>query len=371
MLTDYLLAAALALAASALACRAMIAVGILDGPTSERKKENAPTPASGGIAIGLGFALGLALLVFPPVRDWSAGLAPSTALSALAVIGLSFAFLAVGAVDDVRAIESRVKFALFALASLTGPVLGLRADVMPLGAGLALHLPYIVAVLGSALWVFTLVNAVNFMDGANGLAMGSVGAGLFFLGLLALVEEQPGTAALAFCGAAALAGFLFWNMPSGRLFAGDSGALFAGALAAFTSLLYLAESGASPLLPTILFFPLLADVLLTLAYRLGRGARLLDGHRNHFYQVGRRAGMSHAAVSLRYWLLTALCGVIALAAALLARGDLSLLVRFGPFDAEARAIASYAPTIAFLALILASLNVQARVRAFARRRGLE
>ncbi|MBL8551871.1 MAG: hypothetical protein JNJ73_17925 [Hyphomonadaceae bacterium] len=363
MLTDFLLASAAALAASALACRGMIAAGVLDGPTAERKRENAPTPASGGVAIGIGFALGLVLLLFPPVRAWSAGLAPSQALSALAAIALAFFFLAVGAIDDVRPIESKVKFALFALASLAGPILGLRAELMPLGVGLDLHLPYLAAVLGSALFVFTLTNAVNFMDGANGLAMGSVAIANFFLGWLALMSGQPATAALAFCGAAALAGFLFWNLPAGRLFAGDSGALFAGAVAAFTSLLYLAESGASPLLPAMLFFPLLADVLLTLAYRLGKGEPLLEGHRDHLYQVAIRAGMSHVGASLRYWLLTALCGMIALAAAAVARGDLAFLVRLGPFDQTLRAIASYAPTAAFVALIAASLILEKRVRA--------
>ena len=67
-------------------------------------------PASGGVAIGLGFALGLAILLYPPVRAWSADVAPSVATASLTAIALAFVFLIIGAVDDVRPIDPRVKF---------------------------------------------------------------------------------------------------------------------------------------------------------------------------------------------------------------------------------------------------------------------
>src|SRR5262245_34611378 len=123
MLKEFLAAAALTLAVSALGCRLMIAAGVLDGPTSERKRENLPTPASGGVAMGLGFALGLAVLLYPPVRVWSAEVPPGVAMDSLVAVGLCFFFLLIGAVDDVRPIDPRAKFALFAAGALAAPIL--------------------------------------------------------------------------------------------------------------------------------------------------------------------------------------------------------------------------------------------------------
>jgi Fuc2NAc and GlcNAc transferase len=172
-----------------------------------------------------------------------------------------------------------------------------------------LRLPFVIGLLGTALWVFTLVNVVNFMDGTNGLAMGSAAIGLLALAAIALERSSPAGAALAVCGAGALIGFLIWNYPSGRLFAGDAGALFAGAIAAFGSLIVVGRTGLSALVPPILFFPLLADGLLTLLFRVRRGRSLLTGHSEHIYQIAAGAGIRPIAPA--YWIATALCGVAA------------------------------------------------------------
>jgi UDP-N-acetylmuramyl pentapeptide phosphotransferase/UDP-N-acetylglucosamine-1-phosphate transferase len=177
-----------------------------------------------------------------------------------------------------------------------------------------LHLPFIIGLIGTALWVFTLLNVVNFMDGANGMAMGSVAVGLGALTLIALQGGSIGGGAIALCGAGAICGFLLWNFPSGRLFAGDSGALFAGAISAFACLIVIARTGMSPLIAPILFFPLLADALLTLLYRARRGRSLLVAHAEHIYQLAIISGWSHARISVTYWLAMAVCGAIAWAA---------------------------------------------------------
>ena len=79
---------------------------------------------------------------------------------------------------------------------------------------------------------------------------------------------------MTFCCAGALIGFLYWNFPHGRIFAGDSGALFAGAVAALASLMIISRTDVPPFVPPILFMPLLADALLTLAWRMRADAAL-------------------------------------------------------------------------------------------------
>jgi UDP-N-acetylmuramyl pentapeptide phosphotransferase/UDP-N-acetylglucosamine-1-phosphate transferase len=363
MLLDFLLAAVFAFGMSAMACRIVIAAGVQDAPTLKRKAHEISTPTSAGLAIGIGFAVGVCWLTFAPGLEWAAAARADSLANVATAIGVAFAFLTIGAVDDLWPLPAKLKFLLFGLASLVPPVAAsMRPDVFPLGQGAALELPFVVAVLGSALWLFTLVNSVNFMDGAHGLAMGSVAIGLFFLGVIALDLDRTPTAALCFCGAAALGGFLIWNYPNGRLFAGDSGSLFAGALASVASLLVVRDGGVSPFVPAIVFFPLLADVLLTLAWRVGRGSDLLVGHSEHFYQIGLRAGITHARVTLIYWTLSSVCGLIAVFSAAAGRGSWPFSFRS---ESALDAAISYAPTAVFTAMILIALLVNARIRRFA------
>ena len=227
----------------------------------------------------------------------------------------AYAFLMLGFVDDASPLGPRLKFVIFSALSVGAAAAVGVVQTLPLGAqNITLGFP--VALVGTALWVFTLVNCVNFMDGANGLAMGSIAIGLATLATLGVVMDAPSGAAMAACAAGALLGFLFWNFPNGRLFAGDSGALFSGAVAALASLVLIQRAELSPFVPPIVFFPLLGDALLTLAWRAQRRRSLLDGHSEHLYQIAQRAGWGRRRVAVIYWFAMAVCGAVAVSVAL-------------------------------------------------------
>lgn len=313
MVLDLASVVAVALLTSLVVCRLVIAVGPLDHPAESRKPHAAPTPTSGGVGIGAGFAAGMiALMLFSTA--WRNEVSDEGVRLLWIASLFAYPLLVIGFIDDARHLESRLKFVLYAALSLAAAWAAGVVQTLPLGAE-TVRLPYVVGLVGTALWMFTLINAVNFMDGANGLSMGCVAIGLTALALIALERGSPAGAAIALCCVGALAGFLVWNFPNGRLFAGDSGALFAGAIAAFASLIAIARTGLSPLVPPILFFPLLADALLTLLFRSARGRPLLVGHAEHLYQLPIKAKASHGRVSLFYWALTALCGAAGLIAA--------------------------------------------------------
>lgn len=311
MLLDLAGVVAIAFVTSWLVCRIMIAVGPLDLPTEARKAHGAPTPTSGGVGIGAGYAAGMIALSLLSVA-WRHQVSEHGVRMLWVSALYAYPLLIIGFIDDARHLDAKLKFALYAALCLAGAWSFGVVQELPFGE-LTLQLPYVVGLLGTALWVFTLLNTVNFMDGANGLAMGAVSVGLFALAGLALANDVASGAAIALCGAGALLGFLVWNFPHGRLFAGDSGALFAGAIGAFASLIVIARGGVSPFIPPILFMPLLADVLMTLAWRVKRGRSLLVAHSEHLYQIALRAGWSHARVSLLYWAMMALCGVLGFA----------------------------------------------------------
>ena len=350
------LGAVFAAVTSLIACRLVIAAKLVDVPDVARKAHRNPTPTSGGLGIALGFGAGLLAANVFSTPDWRAqvGVEGFARLSIATV--MACAFLALGFLDDARPLGPRTKFAVF-VALAIGAVLSVGpVETLPLGGNVTLELGFWLGLFGSGLFVFTLVNCVNFMDGANGLAMGSAAVGLATLAAIGLLAGAPGVGAMALCGAGALAGFLVWNFPNGRLFAGDSGALFAGALAALASLLAVHQAGLSPLLAPVVFFPLLADVLLTLAWRVRQRRRILNGHAEHLYQIALRSGMSHARIALIYWAAMAACGVVAVAAARL--------------DASGLAWGTYAPLAALVALALVWLGISAAARKVARVRGL-
>lgn len=309
MIFDLAFVVAVALVTSFIVSGAMIWIGPVDAPDEERKQHRGPTRTSGGIGIGAGY--GAAMVV---ISLFSLELRHTVSPGDIDLIWGSSLFayplLFVGYVDDARNLNAGLKFLIYSVIALGAAwFMGAVAD-LPIG-DLAVHLPFAVALIGTALWVFTLLNVVNFMDGANGMAMGSVAVGLVALSILALEGGAEGAAAMALCGVGALVGFLAWNYPAGKLFAGDSGALFAGALAAFGCLAVIHHAGMSPIVAPILFFPLLADSLLTLLDRARRRRSLMVGHTEHIYQLAIRAGWSHAAISATYWVATAVCGSIA------------------------------------------------------------
>jgi len=306
--TELLGGALVAALVSAAACRLIIATGPVDKPHAARHAHTRPTPTSGGLGIGLGFGVALMALAF--MSDIFQNEISPRGVVLLTVASLfSSVFLVVGFIDDARPLSAKLKFAVFAALSLAAALIVGPVSSFPLGDSVWVA-PVWLALLGTAAWIFVMVNTVNFMDGANGLAMGSVAIGLAALGAISFVDARLSGVALAACSVGAILGFLVWNFPRGLLFAGDSGALFTGALAALVAIIVIQRTGLSPVVPAIVFFPLLADVLLTLAWRAYKRHSLLDGHSEHIYQILIRGGMSHAEVALTYWTAMALCAVI-------------------------------------------------------------
>lgn len=306
------LTAAIAAGAACLGAGLAAASGPVQRPNG-RSSHKTPTPVGGGLGVACGVGASLAMIA-------AAGFEPPAAagdLHTLArVIGVAGLIAALGALDDLIEIAAGVKFAALSGLSLLMALAAGTVHALPWSDGAALNLAFPWAVLGSMLWVFTVVNAVNFMDGVNGLVGGALAIAALALGLCALAAGLGAVALGAFALAGALAGFLPWNARrKARVFLGDVGALFGGALIAGLGLMYAtgAPTGGVYIAPLVVS-PLLADVLLTLASRARRGASLMEGHREHAYQRRLRAGRSHGAVARHMWAQMAGAALLALVA---------------------------------------------------------
>jgi len=272
--------------ASALLCQVALGYalkrGLMDAP-GQRRSHRTPTPRGGGVSFVAVAAL-LALLLMPAT-------APTFAL-----VGGLLAVAGIGWWDDHRPLSARLRLAVHVLAAAT-LVWALRcwpADA-PAAAQWSLAL----------LWLVAMVNFWNFMDGINGLAslQAVLAAGLY--AGLALAAGLPAEALLMLGLAAAVMGFLPFNLPRARLFMGDVGSGALGfAIAAFALML-------EPVLvdPWILLLPvapMITDASLTLVQRMLLGRRWYAAHRSHLYQWWVRRGASHVRVSLAYALFSLL-----------------------------------------------------------------
>jgi UDP-N-acetylmuramyl pentapeptide phosphotransferase/UDP-N-acetylglucosamine-1-phosphate transferase len=290
------IAAAVALLAAALAGLAAWA-GPVD-PPGPRRSHGTPTPTSGGIAIMAATGAGLAAAVhYRAYIDhrvgWLALLATVTGL--------------MGAADDLFDLPPRAKLLLQIASALLFAGVVARVTGLPLFPGLDLPLGLVIGAGGTALWFVVLTNAVNFVDGADGLAPGAIIVALVGVSAAGALNGQADLAAAALIAAAAGLGFLPWNLPAHRLFQGDAGALFSGVFLAGLAVLATDPAMGWPLSPYFAPFatlPILTDVLLTLLARARAHSPLFSAHREHLYQRWLdHSGGSHAALALRYGLI--------------------------------------------------------------------
>lgn len=303
-------AAALAGAVLALAVAvgfsALIAwAGPLDSPRP-RGSHSTPTATSGGLAVMAGSGLGLLLFAW-----LMRGEPPGLANAALA-LGFAGGLGLAGALDDLIDLGAKGKLMAQAATALLFALMVQRIEALPIGGGVVLPLGPIVGALGTTLWLVVATNAVNFMDGVDGLAAGSLAIALAALAAASLFQGEFGVAGAALAGAGALLGFLPWNLPARRLFQGDAGALFAGFLA--SGLAVIAAGRVSLYLMPFALTPFLTDVLLTLLVRARRGVSLFEAHREHLYQLWlQRTGRPHAALTVRVWGIVAAYALAGLA----------------------------------------------------------
>ena len=299
----YLLFATLLALLSAAVVRVMIRIGTLDYPGA-RSSHTQPTPKGGGVGIVAAFLLGMLVLYA------GAGRARVPDAPFLGLIAASVLIAAVSYADDVRSWPFAIKLAAQLVACLVAIASGLRLQV--------LHTPWLGAIdtgwLGiplTAAWILLATNAVNFIDGLNGLASGSVGIACLVLAGIAGSQGDLFTTVAALVLAAGIAGFLPYNFPRARIFMGDVGSQSCGFVLAVLGVLAsrFGNQTLSVLLVPMLLAGILFDVLFTLGRRALAGQRLTEAHRSHLYQVINRAGMAAWKVSLVYWAMAAWGGL--------------------------------------------------------------
>jgi len=316
-------AAAVSLVCTPIVRAVVVKLGGYDIPT-DRKLHLAPTPQFGGIAIYLGFAA--AFLVASVLTPLSRAFRFSEAFGLL--FG-GFLLLVLGVLDDRHDLNWPAKLAGQVFAAGIFYFSGLTMSFFWLPGVGVISLGPDVSAMFTILWVILLTNAVNYVDGLDGLAAGLsaiAATGLFFYSTrlpIQFVGPGPLAPLVAAAIAGACIGFLPFNFNPARIFMGDTGAMPLGYFLAGATISLIGRfsaSGASggrvalPLIftPIVFLAVPLTDVALATVRRLARGQWIFTADAEHIHHRLLRLGHSHRrAVLVMYgWALLLTVGLI-------------------------------------------------------------
>jgi UDP-GlcNAc:undecaprenyl-phosphate/decaprenyl-phosphate GlcNAc-1-phosphate transferase len=313
----FILAAASCAIITPLVRRMAFALGVFDEPDDDRRVHTQPTPRLGGLAIFIGFMLALfAMLNVALNNNFVIHHYLGTRDLAL-IIGLLFGgtlMLGVGLWDDIMGMRPGRKF-LAQLLVATITIILYKFTVF----GFTLpHFGYVslgwLAIPFSLFWYLGMVNAINFMDGLDGLVTGvTIIASITMVVVSWWHHEYLVAITMCALGGAA-AGFLPFNYNPARIFMGDGGSLFIGFVLASAAVMGTEKVavGISLLVPLLVLALPILDTARVIAQRVGRRVPLFDADRSHVHHQLLDFGFSQRQVVNLIYLVCCILGAIAI-----------------------------------------------------------
>lgn len=311
--------AAVAFVASALAGAVLTPVAralarrwnVLDHALTSRKVHGKPIPRLGGIAIVLAFYAPLTALLFVDTGAGRLFLASPQKAFGLFTGGLAIA--ALGVWDDLRGANAKTKLLVqFGVAALVY-ALGYRIDVITNPFGAPLHLGWF-GFPFTLLWIAGVINAMNLIDGLDGLAGGVAFIAIATLFVIAAVGGQPLMVLFTAALAGAVLGFLFYNFNPATIFMGDTGSMFLGFVLATTSIQTGQKSAAAVAIavPILALGVPIADTLLAMMRRYARGVPMFSADKGHIHHRLLGMGLSQRQTVLIIYAASVVLGGTAL-----------------------------------------------------------
>lgn len=300
----------------------------LDRPEG-RKQHAAPIPRLGGIGIVVGFAAGVIAAL------WASGYRGNLASAdRYWWIGWIFAIALLfvcGLIDDIRGLGALTKLVVQLAAALAVYEAGFRIEALQIFGGSPLSLGAF-SLPATLIWVVAITNAVNLIDGLDGLAAGVGFLVTATVGAISYQLEIFSVTVIALALAGSLLGFLPYNFSPAKIFMGDSGSQVLGLTLAVISIRGLQKSttAVAILAPVLVLGLPIVDTILVLLRRtwregvtpspsdggrrerflahLGRSAALFRADREHIHHNLLELGLSHrGALLLLYALASAFC----------------------------------------------------------------
>ncbi len=283
--------------------------GILSIP-GRRMVNTRAIPYLGGLAIYFAFVVAI-LVVFYTNQQFKIEF--SQRLKGLLIGGTLIVIL--GLWDDMRNIRPITKLIGQIVVALILFAYGFRIELLtnPFLGG-EMHLPLFLSVLVTVAWIVGLINAMNLIDGLDGLAAGITAIVSGSLLFIALFLHNYITAFLLAVLAGSVLGFLRFNFYPAKIFMGDTGSMFIGLILASTVLI---ESQYKSATATVLLIPITAlaipiyDTVMAVIRRLLRRGSIFKADKRHLHHRLLSMGLKQRQVVLFMYLVTLYLGIFA------------------------------------------------------------
>ncbi len=298
--------------------------GIVHAP-GVRHIHTRPMSHIGGVAIFLAMmSMTLAALYFPNLTGADQSAISSTANAGLHVLLLAAGFVfIVGLVDDITpsGLRARVKFVAQLVAAFLLCAAGVRIQSVAVTDSLSLDFGWASWPL-TLLWIVGITNAVNLIDGLDGLAAGISAVACGVVALLAASQGQAAVVVLMLALLGSICGFLFFNFNPATVFMGDCGSMFLGFTIASSGVLCSTKAPvlASLALPALALGVPILDTLFSMLRRFLERRSIFSADRSHFHHRLVDAGFTQRQAVLSMYGLTLLAAGLGMLMMLVPKG---------------------------------------------------
>ena len=278
-------------------------VGAVDVPRDNRRMHNHPIPRMGGLAIFFGFIL--SALIFVPLDVPLRGML----LGAVIIVIL-------GIFDDIYALPALPKLLVQIAAASVAVVMGNRIEILS-NPNIFSSSPYWelgwLSIPISVFWIVGITNAVNLIDGLDGLACGVSTISSMTMLVIALTVAEPDVALLMAALAGGCIGFLPYNLNPAKIFMGDTGSTFLGFILATVSIEGLFKSYAiiSFAVPFLMLGLPIFDTCFAILRRVSHGQSPMAPDRGHIHHRLIDMGFNQKQAVAVLYVISAILGLSA------------------------------------------------------------
>ena len=281
--------------------------------TNDRKIHSGKIPRIGGLGIFISFIA--AVFIFLAVCKYT-----SVSLNNISkdrYLALSAGFLIItlmGIADDFYGMRARQKILIQITAALFATIGGFNFEFFQIPFSENLFASGFFSHAVTVFWIISFCNAINLVDGMDGLAGGIAFIASLFYGIIFYTTGNYTASGISFALLGAIAGFLFFNLPPARIFMGDSGSLFLGFSLAVIPLI----NNSPPVTSEVFFMPLILlvipalDMIAAIMRRKRRGLPILSPDREHIHHKLIDFGLSQKKILFVVYLFSFIAGFAAL-----------------------------------------------------------
>ncbi len=312
MIVAFVIAAVASAILTPFTIRLAYKIGALDVPKDPRKIHKKPMPRIGGLAFIAGFFISTALIFLCCEIDKTINF---TDVNLFGFFAGAVIIAITGLIDDIKNIKPWMKLLGQVLAAICVISSGIRIGYIHIPFLEIYGLDELLSIVVTFFWIIGVTNAINLIDGLDGLATGvSAIATLSLLVIFVLngAAQIPLVIVSALLGG--LIGFLPYNFNPAKTFMGDAGSNFLGYTLATASMMGMAKTYTvmAIVLPIIVLALPIFDTLFAMVRRILAGKSIMQADRGHLHYRLIDAGLTQRQAVLILYTVTALLGLFAI-----------------------------------------------------------